>query len=73
MQITNNLNNDISAAAEWFIHAINIKPSEKILESEKDLFHIQYGQLNLKIIIFLFSFMVQELIKNGGIQLLHSL
>ena len=35
MQITNNLNNDISAAPEWFNQAINIKPSEKILESEK--------------------------------------
>ena len=35
MQITNNLNNDISAAPEWFNQAINIKPSEKILDSEK--------------------------------------
>ena len=35
MHITNNLNNDISAAPEWFNQAINIKPSEKILESEK--------------------------------------
>ena len=35
MQITNNLNNDISAAPAWFNQAINIKPSEKILESEK--------------------------------------
>ena len=35
MQITNNLNNDISEAPEWFNQAINIKPSEKILENEK--------------------------------------
>jgi len=37
MQITNNLNNDISAAPEWFNQAINIKPSEKILEREKGI------------------------------------
>ena len=34
MQITNNLNNDISAAPEWFNQAKNIKPSDKILESD---------------------------------------
>ena len=32
MQITDNLKNDISDAPAWFHDAINIKPSEKILE-----------------------------------------
>ena len=52
MQITNNLNNDISAAPEWFNQAINIKPSEKILESEKgplsySIWPVSYTHLTL--------------------------
>ena len=35
MQITNNLKNDISDAPDWFNQAVNVKPSEKTLESEK--------------------------------------
>ena len=35
MQITDNLKNDISDAPAWFHDAINIKPSEKILEDTK--------------------------------------
>ena len=35
MQITDNLKNDISNAPSWFHDAINIKPSEKILEDAK--------------------------------------
>ena len=35
MRITDNLKNDISDAPAWFHDAINIKPSEKILEDAK--------------------------------------
>ena len=40
MQITDNLKNDISDAPAWFHDAINIKPSEKILEDAKNFYII---------------------------------
>jgi len=70
MQITNNLNRDIENAPQWFKDAVELRPIDKIIEHP--LGDISYSKwsssVDTKNLIVLIH--EQELIKNGGIQLL---